>query len=359
MALTKEVIRDIERVEIERSRDIWANNENRRREQEAKDKKRTFNEEDKTTVEQRVPLPKFRSGDTVRVHAKVVEGDKERIQVFEGVVIAMNHESARACFTVRKLSHGVGVERTFLLQFAPSGKNRSGALRQSAPRQTLLSARQNRQGDPYQGRPQRHTLNSREQGTGNREQDNTLACRQFVPSHYRAGIILFPVPCSLFPLKEVDRMNPLLLAQATAPGSDTGATEFLANLSIDKVALIALALTVVRLLMLNPLKASLGNPQTSSAARSIAEVLESLIIALVLVFLIIRPFFCAGFLHSFGVYGTDFAGSRCGRSFPNAARRYGTRSHFRQQTGVSVGRTAAWRYYRVPCPENRGHGVGA
>ena len=47
--------------------------------------------------------------------AKVVEGDKERIQMFEGVVIAMNHESARACFTVRKISHTVGVERTFLL----------------------------------------------------------------------------------------------------------------------------------------------------------------------------------------------------------------------------------------------------
>jgi len=54
-------------------------------------------------------------GDTVRVHAKVVEGDKERVQVFEGVVIAWNHESARECFTVRKISHGVGVERTFLL----------------------------------------------------------------------------------------------------------------------------------------------------------------------------------------------------------------------------------------------------
>ncbi|HLV79507.1 MAG TPA: 50S ribosomal protein L19 [Chthonomonadaceae bacterium] len=66
-------------------------------------------------MENRAQLPRFRPGDTVRVHAKVIEGDKERIQVFEGVVIADNHESARASFTVRKISHGVGVERSFLL----------------------------------------------------------------------------------------------------------------------------------------------------------------------------------------------------------------------------------------------------
>lgn len=115
MALGYEVIQEIERQEVARSRDIWANNENRRREQEAKEKKREFKEEDKINVEQRVPLPKFRQGDTLRVHAKVVEGDKERVQVFEGVVIGMNHEANRACFTVRKISHSIGVERTFLL----------------------------------------------------------------------------------------------------------------------------------------------------------------------------------------------------------------------------------------------------
>ncbi|HLH78677.1 MAG TPA: 50S ribosomal protein L19 [Chthonomonas sp.] len=60
-------------------------------------------------------MPGFRPGDTVRVHAKVVEGDRERIQVFEGVVIAMNNGGVRKSFTVRKISHGVGVERTFLL----------------------------------------------------------------------------------------------------------------------------------------------------------------------------------------------------------------------------------------------------
>ena len=115
MALGYETIRELERAEIARSREIWANNENRRREQEAKEKKRPFTDADRVSIEQRIPLPKFRPGDTVRVHAKVVEGDKERVQVFEGVVIAEGHESTRKCFTVRKISHMVGVERTFLM----------------------------------------------------------------------------------------------------------------------------------------------------------------------------------------------------------------------------------------------------
>ena len=59
-------------------------------------------------------LPAFRSGDTVRVHAKIREGSKERIQVFEGVVIARHNAGAGSTFTVRKMaSHGVGVERVF------------------------------------------------------------------------------------------------------------------------------------------------------------------------------------------------------------------------------------------------------
>jgi large subunit ribosomal protein L19 len=55
----------------------------------------------------------FRPGDTVRVHVKVVEGEKERVQVFEGLVIRRRGEGARASFTVRRVSYGVGVERTF------------------------------------------------------------------------------------------------------------------------------------------------------------------------------------------------------------------------------------------------------
>lgn len=60
-------------------------------------------------------LPDFRAGDTVKVHVRVVEAGRERIQVFEGVVIAQNGTSSRASFTVRKLSFGVGVERVFPL----------------------------------------------------------------------------------------------------------------------------------------------------------------------------------------------------------------------------------------------------
>jgi large subunit ribosomal protein L19 len=60
-------------------------------------------------------LPTFQAGDTVRVHVRVVEGEKERIQVFEGVVIARKGGSSRETFTVRKISYGIGVERIFPL----------------------------------------------------------------------------------------------------------------------------------------------------------------------------------------------------------------------------------------------------
>lgn len=58
-------------------------------------------------------LPDFNVGDTVQVHYKVIEGTRERIQVYEGTVIKIQGEGARRTFTVRRLSYGVGVERTF------------------------------------------------------------------------------------------------------------------------------------------------------------------------------------------------------------------------------------------------------
>jgi len=61
----------------------------------------------------RSDIPQFKPGDTVRVHVRVVEGDKERIQVFEGVVLRRSGGANRETFTVRKVSYGVGVERTF------------------------------------------------------------------------------------------------------------------------------------------------------------------------------------------------------------------------------------------------------
>ena len=61
----------------------------------------------------RMDLPEFRSGDTVKVHLRIIEGEKERIQVFQGNVIRINRGTTDATFTVRKISDNVGVERIF------------------------------------------------------------------------------------------------------------------------------------------------------------------------------------------------------------------------------------------------------
>lgn len=68
------------------------------------------------------PVPEFEIGDTVRVHVKVIEGEKERIQVFEGFVIARKGKRERETFTVRKISYGVGVERVFPVHSPTIGK---------------------------------------------------------------------------------------------------------------------------------------------------------------------------------------------------------------------------------------------
>jgi large subunit ribosomal protein L19 len=60
-------------------------------------------------------IPAFRPGDTVKVHVKVVEGNRERVQIFEGLVIGRQNGGVRETFTVRRISYGVGVERTFLV----------------------------------------------------------------------------------------------------------------------------------------------------------------------------------------------------------------------------------------------------
>jgi large subunit ribosomal protein L19 len=65
--------------------------------------------------QQKEKVPALRAGDTVKVHAKVVEGTRERIQVFEGTVIRVTGGGLRQNFTVRRVTHGVGVERTFLI----------------------------------------------------------------------------------------------------------------------------------------------------------------------------------------------------------------------------------------------------
>ena len=71
---------------------------------------------DKIDMEQmRFDHPDFRPGDTVKVHIRIVEGNKERVQIFQGVVIKRKRGKMDATFTVRKISHGVGVEKTFAL----------------------------------------------------------------------------------------------------------------------------------------------------------------------------------------------------------------------------------------------------
>jgi len=86
--------------------------------------------------EARGQVPDFRVGDTVRVHTKISEGDKERIQIFEGVVIRKKRAQVSTTFTVRKMSYGVGVERIFPLyspridkiEVAASGKVKRARL---------------------------------------------------------------------------------------------------------------------------------------------------------------------------------------------------------------------------------------
>ena len=66
-----------------------------------------------TAAQLRDDIPAFRAGDTVKVHVKVIEGTRSRIQVFQGIVIGRQGQGIGATFTVRKISFGVGVERTF------------------------------------------------------------------------------------------------------------------------------------------------------------------------------------------------------------------------------------------------------
>ena len=84
----------------------------------------------------RVDIPDFKPGDTIRVHARIKEGEKERIQVFQGAVIRRRKGTTGATFTVRKVSYGIGVERIFPLhspsidkiEIVSRGKVRQGRL---------------------------------------------------------------------------------------------------------------------------------------------------------------------------------------------------------------------------------------
>jgi large subunit ribosomal protein L19 len=101
-------------------------------------------------------VPEFRSGDTVRVHVKVVEANKERIQVFQGVVIGRKGGSVRETFTVRKVSGGIGVERVFPLH-SPS-IDRIEVVRHGRVRRAKLYYLRNLQGKAARIRERRDDL---------------------------------------------------------------------------------------------------------------------------------------------------------------------------------------------------------
>lgn len=91
----------------------------------------------------RVDIPDFRAGDTVKVHVRVVEGNKSRIQVFQGAVIRRQGSGLRETFTARKVSYGVGVERTFPLH-APTIERIEVAARGDVRRAKLYYLRDRR-----------------------------------------------------------------------------------------------------------------------------------------------------------------------------------------------------------------------
>jgi len=79
-------------------------------------------------------LPKFNVGDTVSVHYKIIEGERQRVQVFDGTVLKIQGKGSRKTFTVRRISYGIGVERTFLLnspRIADLVVTRKGSVRRA------------------------------------------------------------------------------------------------------------------------------------------------------------------------------------------------------------------------------------
>ena len=112
----------------------------------------------------RPDVPDLRSGDSVRVHTLIKEGDKERVQIFEGVVIGQHRGGSRASFTVRKVSYGVGVERIFPLH--TSRIEKIEVLSRGEVRRARLNYLRElrRQGRPHREERRRHHHAGRESG---------------------------------------------------------------------------------------------------------------------------------------------------------------------------------------------------
>jgi large subunit ribosomal protein L19 len=112
--------------------------------------------EDMVEKVQLVQRPAMKSGDTVRVHVKVREGDKERIQVYEGMVIGMHRGGIRASFTVRKVSFGQGVERIFPLHSPTIDKVE--VIRSAQVRRAKLNFLRNLRGKAARMKEQKRTV---------------------------------------------------------------------------------------------------------------------------------------------------------------------------------------------------------
>jgi len=112
--------------------------------------------EDVVEKAQLVQRPAMKSGDTVRVHVKVREGDKERIQVYEGMVIGMHRGGIRASFTVRKVSFGQGVERIFPLHSPTIDKVE--VIRSAQVRRAKLNFLRNLRGKAARMKEQKRTV---------------------------------------------------------------------------------------------------------------------------------------------------------------------------------------------------------
>jgi large subunit ribosomal protein L19 len=112
--------------------------------------------EDMVEKAQLVQRPAMKSGDTVRVHVKVREGDKERIQVYEGMVIGMHRGGIRASFTVRKVSFGQGVERIFPLHSPTIDKVE--VIRSAQVRRAKLNFLRNLRGKAARMKEQKRTV---------------------------------------------------------------------------------------------------------------------------------------------------------------------------------------------------------
>ena len=135
----------------------------------------------------RTDIPDFAPGDTLKVHVRVVEGTKERVQVFQGAVIGRQGDGLRETFTVRKVCYGVGVERTFPVHTPIGRQDRGRHPRRRPPGEALLPPRSRREGRQDQGEARALTARSGSRGVARLVELPLLARRRPGAQPGRAG----------------------------------------------------------------------------------------------------------------------------------------------------------------------------